>query len=612
MRICPRCSELFQDDAGFCPLDGSPLTKSNDPLLGRTIAGRFRLIKRLGAGGMSSVYLARHVMIERLNAIKILRQELSLNPSHRERFLREARAVNRINHHNIVEITDFGDSDNLAYLVMEYIEGESLITHMRVGRFPWRRAAHIAAQVASALGRAHQMGIIHRDLKPENIMLVTRPDAPDTVKLTDFGIAKILDAPALTFHEQMFGTPGYIAPEYLEGLAPDGRADLYALGVVMYEMLAGTLPYDARGQSELLFSPLKSNPVPLRERGVDIPPDIELLVHALLAKRRDDRPADAFSVHDALLAAIRRPIASITEDEETVTAHLDAAAMDAAIRDSEVTPLAIDAAIASMAARDDALPDEPLPGAAAIAEPPPSLRTPPAHDPRSTHATHTSDAPDAPDAKALTAPWVEAVEELERAIERTRTAHDGPADRAEREERARRAAEEVDGIRDLIASVERASVRAADYQRRVDRLAAKGREFRSEIGRAIDDLSQQRARERMHLASIRARRQELEELLLRHAQKEQTDDEPPPEATWEEEPLRAADERSVAIDADLTSRLELRKRQLEEQNEQLDLEFSEATGLLEGAISAVRRLTRELVQALDDAAALVTFDREKR
>ncbi|MBL9109363.1 MAG: serine/threonine protein kinase, partial [Myxococcales bacterium] len=169
MKICPRCSELFPDDAGFCPYDGVSLERSNDKYLGKTIASRYRLIKRLGLGGMSSVYLARHIIIDRLSALKILRKELGLNPSHRERFLREARAVNRINHRNIVEISDVGEADGVAYLVMEYVEGESLHAHVQRGRLDWQRAARIGIQVASALARAHQMGIVHRDLKPENV-----------------------------------------------------------------------------------------------------------------------------------------------------------------------------------------------------------------------------------------------------------------------------------------------------------------------------------------------------------------------------------------------------------------------------------------------------------
>ena len=196
MKICPRCSDLFGDDAAFCPHDGEVLEKSKDRFLGRTIAARYRLIRRLGSGGMSVVYLARHELIARLSAIKILRPELSLVAEHRERFLREARAVNRINHENIVEITDVGESDGIAYLVMEFIEGDSLLAHVQRGRLPWPRAARIGMQVASALARAHQMGIIHRDLKPENILLVKKDEADtasEHVKLTDFS-QKLLTA----------------------------------------------------------------------------------------------------------------------------------------------------------------------------------------------------------------------------------------------------------------------------------------------------------------------------------------------------------------------------------------------------------------------------------
>ena len=159
MKLCPRCAEPYADDAGFCPFDGTALSRDPDPFVGRTLAARYRLLRRLGSGTTAVVYLARHVMIERLSAIKILRQDLGMNVAHRERFLREARAVNRINHPNIVEITDFGEDGGLVFLVMEFIEGESLQTALASGRFELVRALRIALQIASALGRAlHVLG----------------------------------------------------------------------------------------------------------------------------------------------------------------------------------------------------------------------------------------------------------------------------------------------------------------------------------------------------------------------------------------------------------------------------------------------------------------------
>ena len=143
MKLCPRCAEPYTDDAGFCPLDGTALARSSDPFVGRTLAARYRLVRRIGSGGTAVVYLARHVMIERLSAIKILRHDLGMNASNRERFLREARAVNRIDHPNIVEITDFGEDGGLVFLVMEYVAGESLHAALDAGSIRDRtRDAH--------------------------------------------------------------------------------------------------------------------------------------------------------------------------------------------------------------------------------------------------------------------------------------------------------------------------------------------------------------------------------------------------------------------------------------------------------------------------------------
>ncbi len=301
MKVCPRCAELYPDDVGTCPRDDTPLRTVLDPLIGKTVGGRFRLIQRLGSGGMSSVYLARHVLIDRLMAIKTLRRDLARDPVQRDRFLREARAVNRINHENIVEITDFGETeDGLVYLVMEYVPGDPLLSYMAKGPFPALRALDVIEQCASALGRAHQMGVIHRDLKPENILLVQRKDRRDFVKLLDFGIAKILDAPSLTGSQQIFGTPGYIAPEYIQSTEIDGRADLYSLGCILYEMVTGALPFDYEYPGDLLVKHVTEQPIPPSVRLPSVEPPVEAFILRALVKDPAQRFRDAFHFNTEL------------------------------------------------------------------------------------------------------------------------------------------------------------------------------------------------------------------------------------------------------------------------------------------------------------------------
>jgi serine/threonine-protein kinase len=258
---------------------------AKDPLLGRTIAQRYRLIARLGAGSVASVYLARHVIIDRLGAIKIVHSELASDPLWRERFLREARAVNRINHPNIVEITDLGEADGLLFLVMEYVPGESLGQTLERGPLGWRRAAAIGLQVALALGRAHQMGVVHRGLDASNVLLVPRRDGGDLVKLTDFGVAQLADAPPLT--QRIASLPD---PEGLRDL--DARSDLLALGALIHEATSGP-----------------------REPLAGAPAFFEEVVSTLLAPQPDDRPRDGFEAADLLRRALEReagPLAAIT------------------------------------------------------------------------------------------------------------------------------------------------------------------------------------------------------------------------------------------------------------------------------------------------------------
>jgi serine/threonine-protein kinase len=511
MKLCPRCEEAFADDAGFCPFDGQALARSADPLLGRTLNARYRLVRRLGSGGMSVVYLARHVVIERRSAIKILRQDLAMNPAHRERFLREARAVNRINHPNIVQITDFGEDSGLTFLVMEYFDGGPLTLALGDGPMPPRRAVRIAAQIAAALGRAHELGVIHRDLKPDNVLIRT-VDGDDVVKLTDFGIAKIVDAPSITFSEQRFGTPGYIAPEYVQGAPASASGDLYALGVLLYQLLTGELPYDARYAADLLVLQLREDPVKPSARVAGIPPGVEALVLQLMARDPAERPRDAYVAHAAL--------------EE---AFVDLGGLAEAHRPSD----AARAAAAHGAAHGE--------GAGAR--------------------------------------WRESLARLSRRIDDTARL------RGEGEVRVRRARDLVEVAHSLVASLERAGATVEQHQARVDRLEADGVAFRDALGRAVDSVSRQRARVRANLEVITRRRGLVDGV-----------DSPSDAGAIDDAYAHAR-----ASEDDMSLQIRELERQLETRNEELDADLADATARLEGVLSAVRRIARELAKTREDA-----------
>ena len=552
MRICSRCAEAFPDDAAYCPLDGTTLAKSTDPYLGRTIAGRFRLIQRIGSGGMSSVYLARHVMIDRMSAIKILREDLGLNPNHRERFLREARAVNRINHPNIVAITDFGEMDGLVFLVMEHVAGEELLSVLRRGAMPWERAARIAAQIASALARAHEMGIVHRDLKPENVLIGETKDGFEIVKLTDFGIAKILDAPALTFSEQIFGTPGYIAPEYLEGLPPDGRSDLYALGVMLYEMLTGRLPYEAKGQAELLLKPLTSSPTPPTKHVPDLPPDLEMLVLRLLARHPVDRFPDGYTVVHALEEVYRRG----TKEKTTMPPP----SMRGPGTDRERWSTIVDA------------PQEPR--------------------------HHTAEFGRIPTAN-IPARWREAFEEVARTLALAKKKGGSAAERAAKAEPL------VEHARELLQRVERNAERVAKEQALVDSIEERGREARARLGFAIDELGRDRARVRAHADEVNLVRRESARPPLRF------DPRAAEVQVWQDAALSVEEEAMLKGERDLSFQIDTLTTRLETETEIIAQELTEPAARLEGGLSAIRSITTELVRVLDDAISILSPGRRR-
>ncbi len=581
MKVCPACSEIYEDAASFCPQDGQTLKKSTDRYLGRTIAARYRLIKRLGAGGMSTVYLARHVIIERLSAIKILHQNLSLNPAYRERFLREARAVNRINHKNIVEITDLGEADGVAYLVMEYVEGESLLAALQREVLPWPRAVKIAIQISSALARAHQMQVIHRDLKPENIMLIPAFD-DEGVKLMDFGIAKLVDMPSLTFSEQLFGTPGYIAPEYVEGVPIDARADLYSLGILIYEMVTRSLPYDARGQAEMLLKPLTAAPIPPSTKVAGLPPDLESLVLRMLARRPDDRPHDAYAVHDALIDILRRYQPSNTSApprrsaSQTPAAEPIPAAPPVGEAREEMSTLVDSVAAVSQLAGYEGISH--LVGSEAV----------------SVGGTALTANVGKLVTREMSMKWSSALRELEDAINRARKR--GLVAQAA-------CAAELAGVASvLVPRIEKAARTVGDLQSQVDRLEARCRVFRTNLGHAIDVLVRDRSRERAHLDALRIRR----EALAFGPVSGNAD-----VRAWEEAALVTEDTRTRGVVDDLGFQITSLQKQLDDQNEELDREHVVATGTLEGSLSALRSLQHELVRTIDDGIAAVSADRSR-
>ena len=275
-------------------------------LEGTIVADRYRIERLLGEGGMGAVYRAEHTLMHKFYALKLLHAEMTSNPEVVARFEREAVAAGHIAHPNVAAATDFGRLDDGSfYLVLEYVEGRSLRVALAAdGAFPAERCMRVARQIASALGAAHGLGIVHRDLKPDNVMLVERDDDPDFVKVLDFGIAKVTigdlkDQPALTRVGAVFGTPDYMSPEQALGQNVDHRSDLYALGILMYEMLRGTPPFEAESLSIVLAQQITSPPPPLPDW---VPPALSSLIMQLLAKEASDRPQTAGDVVKAIEA----------------------------------------------------------------------------------------------------------------------------------------------------------------------------------------------------------------------------------------------------------------------------------------------------------------------
>ena len=268
MKVCPVCGTEYGDDAAFCSRDRSslrPAAVGNSPgLVGQLIGERYHVERRLGEGGMGEVYLARHLLMGRLCALKVMSQALSRDPDAVSRFNREATNASRISHPNVCAVYDFGlTPDGLVYLAMEFVEGRALSAVLDAeGPLPVQRAATLVVQCAHGLQVAHDLGIVHRDLKPDNIM-VTPAKEREVAKLVDFGIAKAVETEPgqrVTKTGFVVGTPEYMAPEQLAGDPLDGRSDQYALALVFYRAITGTLPFEGTTVQETLVKRLTDPP----------------------------------------------------------------------------------------------------------------------------------------------------------------------------------------------------------------------------------------------------------------------------------------------------------------------------------------------------------------
>jgi len=304
MSACGSCAAEVQLEDTFCPRCGGPIT---DPFIGTVVGERYRIVSRIGVGGMGAVYRAEHTMMRRDLAIKVLLPELGGKEEFARRFEREAESASRLTHPNIITVTDFGRTrEGSLFLVMEFLAGESLSDAIGAGPMPPARALAIIRQILRALEHAHAAGVVHRDLKPENIMLVERDGQRDVVKILDFGIAKVTQpqsaGEALTQAGVIFGTPEYLSPEQALGEAVDARADIYAAGVILYEMLAGRRPFENEDKVKIISMHLSHAPPRIRDvnPAVDVPLPLEQAIMQSLEKSREHRFATATAFLQAL------------------------------------------------------------------------------------------------------------------------------------------------------------------------------------------------------------------------------------------------------------------------------------------------------------------------
>src|SRR5688572_29667752 len=331
--------------------EGSRPVNSPASYIGKDIAGQFRILQRIGSGGMGAVYKAEQPEMNRFVAIKILHPKYVSRPDLVSRFRREARAMSHLSHPNTARVFMYGQlEDGACYIVMEYLEGRNLAQITRAeGMLQPARAVNIMVQVCGALEEAHRQGMVHRDLKPENIFLTSQGGIADFPKVLDFGLAKVTQREMrpgsliLTQEGMVFGTPEFMSPEQARGQQLDARSDIYSLGCILYEMLTGKLPFDASQPMDYLALQIRGTPIPLGKRiaKLTFPPGLEEVVMKTIAKEPDDRypsAADfAMALRSCLPGAVRDDaIRSVPPSEESQRFQVEgqrAADRETAVRD---------------------------------------------------------------------------------------------------------------------------------------------------------------------------------------------------------------------------------------------------------------------------------------
>src|SRR5713101_8270191 len=321
MKHCTICKVKYDDSVSFCPVDGEVLEDDPSSIVDTVLDGQYQIEALLGKGGMGAVYSARHILLGDRVAIKILPPEVRNNAEWLRRFRREGQAARRFRHPNAVTVYDLRtSSDGTIYLVMEYVEGHTLDAELKKrGRFSPADALAVLDPIMSVLNAAHAMGVVHRDLKPENIM-IGKPSTggQPVVKLLDLGIAKLREVAGaektgntnLTIAGQMLGTPYYMSPEQWGELPRDGsseidgRADIYSLGVVFYELITGQRPFSGVTLAELRRQHVSVVPKPLHEVDASVPESFSKAIARSIAKDRSERQATANELKDELIEAL--------------------------------------------------------------------------------------------------------------------------------------------------------------------------------------------------------------------------------------------------------------------------------------------------------------------